>query len=115
MSQRRVRIAALTDRRLHRLTWAIALPAIVANISGPLVGVVDSWAMGRMGDPLYLAAIAAGGYAFHVLYWAFGFLRMGTTGLVAQALGRQRRDELARTVGAAVILGLAVALMVLLL
>ncbi len=108
-------IAGLTDPRLHRLTWSIALPSIVANISGPLVGVVDSWAMGRLGDPLYLAAIAAGGYAFHVLYWAFGFLRMGTTGLVAQAAGRGRGDDVARTIGAAASLGMAVALVVLLL
>ena len=115
MSRRSALIAGLTDPRLHRLTWAIALPSIVANVSGPLVGVVDSWTMGHLGDPLYLAAIAAGGYAFHVLYWAFGFLRMGTTGLVAQAAGRGQAREVARTIGAATSLAMAVALAVLLL
>ncbi len=115
VSRKSFLVAGLTDPRLHRLTWAIALPSIVANVSGPLVGVVDSWTMGRLGDPLYLAAIAAGGYAFHVLYWAFGFLRMGTTGLVAQAAGRGRPAEVARTIGAAVSLGMAVAFVVLLL
>ncbi len=115
MPRRSSLTTGLTDPRLHRLTWAIALPAIVANVSGPLVGVVDSWTMGHLGDPLYLAAIAAGGYAFHVLYWAFGFLRMGTTGLVAQAMGRGRPSEVARTIAAAVSLGMAVALVVVLL
>ncbi len=115
MSRRSSLITGVMDSRLHRLTWAIALPSIVANISGPLVGVVDSWTMGRLGDPLYLAAIAAGGYAFHVLYWAFGFLRMGTTGLVAQAVGRGRPPDVARTIAAAMSLGVAVALVVLLL
>ncbi|GIX16374.1 MAG: MATE family efflux transporter [Rhodothalassiaceae bacterium] len=109
----RAAIAGLSDARLHRLTWAIALPSIIANVAGPLVGVVDSWAMGRLGDPLYLAAIAAGSYAFHVLYWSFGFLRMGTTGLVAQAHGRADHDAIARHLAAALLVGLAVAALVL--
>ncbi len=109
----RAAIAGLSDARLHRLTWAIALPSIIANVAGPLVGVVDSWAMGRLGDPLYLAAIAAGSYAFHVLYWSFGFLRMGTTGLVAQAHGRADHDAIARHLAAALVVGLAVAALVL--
>lgn len=76
-----------TDPHPHRRIWRIAGPAIIANISGPMVGVVDTWALGHLDAPRFLAAIAVGAFIFHFIYWSFGFLRMGTTGLVAQTHG----------------------------
>jgi len=71
----------------------IALPAIVTNITVPLLGLVDTAIVGHMGDAAYIGAIAVGSMIFNLVYWVFGFLRMGTSGLTAQAYGRQ--DELA--------------------
>ncbi|MDT8320243.1 MAG: MATE family efflux transporter [Xanthomonadales bacterium] len=72
----------------HRRIWAIALPAILANSSAPLVGLVDTWAIGHLPGAVHLAAVGLGSVIFNYLLWAFGFLRMGTTGLIAQAKGR---------------------------
>jgi len=72
----------------HRTIVAIAFPAILANSSAPLVGLVDTWAIGHLEDPAYLAAIGLGSVIFNFIFWAFGFLRMGTTGIIAQANGK---------------------------
>ena len=86
----------MTDKALtagpahpHRRIWAIAGPAILANSSAPLVGLVDTWAIGHLPGAVHLAAVGLGSVIFNYLLWAFGFLRMGTTGLVAQAHGRE--------------------------
>ena len=73
----------------HRQIWAIAFPAILANSSAPLVGLVDTWAIGHLPGAVHLAAVGLGSVIFNYLLWAFGFLRMGTTGLIAQAHGRE--------------------------
>ena len=73
----------LLDSEIHK----IALPNILANISIPLLGIVDTALMGRLDDPAYIGAIAVGGVIFNILYWGLGFLRPGTTGLTAQAYG----------------------------
>jgi len=72
----------------HKTIIAIAVPAILANSSAPLVGLVDTWAIGHLPDPACLAAIGLGSVIFNFIFWAFGFLRMGTTGIIAQARGR---------------------------
>lgn len=67
----------------------IAVPAIVSNITVPLLGLVDVSIVGHLGAASYIAAIAIGGMLFNVMYWLFGFLRMGTSGMTSQALGRR--------------------------
>ena len=66
---------------------AIAVPAIISNITTPLLGLVDVAITGRIGAAVYIGAIAVGGTMFNMLYWLFGFLRMGSSGLTAQAYG----------------------------
>jgi MATE family multidrug resistance protein len=78
----------------HRRIWAIAGPAILANSSAPLVGLVDTWAVGHLPSPVHLAAVGLGSVIFNYIFWAFGFLRMGTTGLVAQAWGAGDTERL---------------------
>ena len=78
----------------HKTILAIAFPAILANSSAPLVGLVDTWAIGHLADPTYLAAIGLGSVIFNFLFWAFGFLRMGTTGMIAQAWGKNDKEAL---------------------
>jgi MATE family multidrug resistance protein len=79
-----------TDRRL----WALAWPLMLTNLTVPLLGLVDTAVLGHLESPQYLGAVAIGANLFSILYWTFGFMRMGTTGLAAQAWGRQ--DEFAQ-------------------
>ncbi len=70
----------------HKI-WQIAWPAILSNISVPLLGLVDTAILGHLDSTRYLGAVAIGASILSFLYWGFGFLRMGTTGLVARAVG----------------------------
>ena len=74
----------------------IALPAIVTNLTIPLLGLVDTAIVGHMGDAAYIGAIAVGSMIFSLVYWVFGFLRMGTSGMTAQARGRRDMKEVMR-------------------
>lgn len=65
----------------------IALPSILSNITVPLLALVDTSIAGHLGAAAYIGAIAIGGMLFNMTYWLFGFLRMGTGGLTAQAHG----------------------------
>jgi MATE family multidrug resistance protein len=100
-------------RASHSRVWAIAGPAILANSSAPLVGFVDTWAIGHLPGAVHLAAVGLGSVIFSYIMWAFGFLRMGTTGLVAQAAGRDDSVELVATVIRASTLALLFGLMML--
>ena len=71
----------------------LAVPSIVSNITVPLLGLVDTAITGHMGDARYIGAIAVGSMIFNVTYWLFGFLRMGTGGLTAQAFGAGNMQE----------------------
>ena len=64
----------------HREILQIALPSIVSNITVPLLGLIDVTIVGHLGSPSYIGAIAVGGMLFNIIYWVFGFLRMGTSG-----------------------------------
>ena len=75
----------------------IALPAIVSNITVPLLGLVDTAIVGHLESPAYIGAIAVGGVIFNIIYWLFTFLRMGTSGLTAQDLGANRKEEVTNT------------------
>lgn len=77
----------------YREILSIALPAIVANISTPLLSLVDVAITGHLGSADYLAAIALGGTIFNSLYWIFNFLRAGTVGITAQAYGADNGRE----------------------
>lgn len=100
---------------LHKRTLAIALPMIVSNLTVPLVGMVDTAVAGHLPDVAYLAAVAVGAIVFDFLFLVFNFLRMGTTGLTAQANGRNdfgaARSALAQ--GLLLALGLAGVLLLL--
>ncbi|MFK0573287.1 MATE family efflux transporter [Endozoicomonas sp.] len=78
----------LTASATSRRVWHFAWPAIISNISVPLLGLVDAAVLGHLSSPEYLGGVAIAATLFSMLFWAFGFLRMGTTGLVAQAKGR---------------------------
>ncbi|MDE6334264.1 MAG: MATE family efflux transporter, partial [Muribaculaceae bacterium] len=74
-------------KRINHDILAIALPAIVSNITTPLLGLVDVAIVGHIGSAAYIGAIAVGSTMFNMLYWMFAFLRMGTAGLTSQSCG----------------------------
>jgi len=95
-------IHAVTDDNLTHSQWRrrvliLAIPVIISNSSVPLVGIVDTAVMGRMGSPEWVAATAVGAIIFSSIYWVFGFLRMATGGLVAQAYGAHDNLSTTRT------------------
>lgn len=106
---------ALQSKHPHRTILAIATPAILANSSAPLVGLVDTWAIGHLPGAAYLAAIGLGSVIFNFIFWAFGFLRMGTTGIIAQASGRGDQDLLIAGIWRSMALALGLGIVLLLL
>ena len=71
----------------NREILRLAIPSIISNITVPLLGIVDVAIVGHIGDENYIGAIAIGSMIFNVIYWLFGFLRMGTSGFTSQAFG----------------------------
>ncbi|MFZ4549519.1 MAG: MATE family efflux transporter, partial [Bacteroidales bacterium] len=71
----------------------LAIPNIVSNITIPLLAMVDLGLMGHLGSEKYVGAVALGGMIFSFIFWAFGFLRMGTSGFTAQAFGKRNLSE----------------------
>ena len=88
----------------------IALPSIVSNITVPLLGMIDVAIVGHMGDAAFIGAVAVGSMIFNLVYWLFGFLRMSTSGMTAQAYGGRRLDDVIRILVRSTVVALAVAL-----
>lgn len=80
-------------KQINREILSIAVPSIITNITTPLLALMDVVIVGHMGSADYIAAIAVGGTIFNMLYWLFAFLRMGTSGLTAQANGASDHGE----------------------
>lgn len=81
---------------MNKRILQLAVPSIISNITVPLLGLVDVAIVGHIGDAAYIGAIAVGSMLFNVIYWLFGFLRMGTSGMTSQALGRRELAEVLR-------------------
>ena len=89
----------------------IALPSIVSNITVPLLGLVDVAIVGHMGSAAFIGAVAVGSMIFNLVYWLFGFLRMGTSGMTSQALGRRDLTEVASLLARSLSMALGIALL----
>lgn len=100
---------------MNRRILQLAVPSIISNITVPLLGLVDVAIVGHLGATAYIGAIAVGGLLFNILYWNFGFLRMGTSGLTSQAYGRKDASAETRVLVQAVCVGLVSAIALLLL
>jgi MATE family multidrug resistance protein len=99
-----------TDRRL----WALAWPLMLTNLTVPLLGLVDTAVLGHLENPEYLGAVAVGANLFTLLYWTFGFMRMGTTGLAAQAWGQRDRFRQTALLVRSLLLAIAIGLLLIL-
>ena len=97
---------SLQDRQI----LSLAIPAIVSNITVPLLGLVDLAIVGHIGNETLIGAIAVGSMVFNVIYWVFGFLRMGTSGLTAQALGRGDAIAIRSLLAQSLMIGFSIAL-----
>jgi MATE family, multidrug efflux pump len=99
----------------HRKVLAIAIPIMLSNVSQPLIGVVDTAVIGRLPEPYYIGAVAIASLIFSFLYWGFGFLRLGTSGLTAQAFGSNDQREVAAVLGRALMVAVGCGLLLVLL
>ncbi len=93
----------------NRAVWRIALPMILSSVTTPLLGLVDTAVIGHLDDPRYLGAVAAGATIFTFLFTGLNFLRMGTTGVTAQACGAGLGDAARQTLGQALAIALVLA------
>ncbi|SDY91686.1 multidrug resistance protein, MATE family [Jannaschia faecimaris] len=93
----------LTNRRILK----IAVPVVLSNATVPILGAVDTGVVGQLAEAAPIAAVGAGAIILSSVYWIFGFLRMGTTGLAAQALGADDRGEVVALLSRALLIGAA--------
>lgn len=96
----------LTRRRV----LAVALPVVISNATVPILGAVDTGVVGQLGAAAPIGAVGIGAVILSGIYWIFGFLRMGTAGLAAQAVGRGDRAEVAAILSRVLLIGIAAGL-----
>ena len=87
---------------------------ILSNVTVPLLGIVDTAVMGHLDDPRYIGAVAVGATIFNFIFIGLNFLRMGTTGLAAQARGARDADEMRTVLAQAVLIAVGMAVMLIL-
>ena len=90
----------------------LSIPVFLSNLAIPLVGIVDTGLMGNLGETKYLAAISIATSVMTMVIWSFGFLRMGTVGIVSQAYGRGDYREIVRTLLRNFVIAMAIALII---
>jgi len=100
---------AVSYRHILRMT----LPLLIANLSVPLLGIVDTAILGHLDNALYLAAAALGAQVITGVFWIFGFLRMGTTGFTARALGEKNDAALNRALQQSLVFALVISVFIL--
>ena len=102
---------AVKINSLDRKILALAVPAIIANITTPLLSLIDIAIVGHLGSASYVGAVAVGGTLFSMIYWMFSFLRFGTSGQTAQAVGSGNERDSSLTLLRSLLIGLSVSAM----
>jgi len=100
----------MADVLTHRRVLAIALPIVLSNATVPILGVVDTGVVGQLGEAAPIGAVGIGAIILSAVYWIFGFLRMGTTGLTSQASGAGDTDEVDALLSRALLIGISAGL-----
>ena len=100
----------INDRRVAK----IAIPMMLSNITVPLLGFFDTAVIGQLGEPELIAALGLGSILISTLYWLCGFLRMGTTGLTAQAKGEDNPQEVVQILIRGILIGVILGILILL-
>lgn len=97
----------------HYQVWRIAGPMILTNLTVPLLGIVDTAVVGHLEQPYHMGAVSIGAAIFGIVFWGFGFLRMGTTGITAQIFGAKDNNELHASLYRAMLVALVLAIILL--
>ena len=103
----------MDEKLASRAFWLLAGPMIITNVSLALLGLVDTAVIGHLDSAVYLGGVAIGSVIFDFLYWGMGFLRMGTTGFIAQSHGQQDTNALRTVLGQSLIIGIILAILIL--
>ena len=103
----------MDEKLASRAFWLLAGPMIITNVSLALLGLVDTAVIGHLDSAVYLGGVAIGSVIFDFLYWGMGFLRMGTTGFIAQSHGQQDTNALRTVLGQSLIIGTILAILIL--
>ena len=98
----------------HKRILAISIPIILSNVTIPLLGVVDTAVIGQLGKVAPIGAVGIGALIISAIYWIFGFLRMGTTGLTAQAVGKKDNQEIIALLSRTLLIGITAGLVLIL-
>lgn len=104
----------MADALTHRRVLHIALPIVISNATVPLLGAVDTGVVGQMGAAAPIGAVGIGAIILTSIYWVFGFLRMGTAGLAAQAAGAKDTPEVAAILSRSLVVGCVAGLLIIL-
>ena len=99
-------------RSLNLSIVKLAIPLILSNLTVPLLGFTNTYIAGHLHNTRYVAAVGLGCMVFNLLFWAFSFLRMGTTGLVAQAYGQSGSKNTWQTISHSVILAFCIGILI---
>ena len=99
-----------TTNLTHRRVLGVAIPIVLANATIPILGAVDTAVVGQLGLAVPIGAVGIGAIIITAIYWLFGFLRMGTTGLTAQAIGSGDKSETSALLVRGIIIGLVAGL-----
>jgi len=97
----------MAEENWNRQVWRLAGPIILANMSLPILGAVDTAVVGHLPGPQYIGGVSVGAIIFNFIYYGFNFLRMGTTGFTAQAYGARDGDEVRASLARALIVAAA--------
>ncbi len=108
-------MAELGQRLTHRRVLHIAIPIVLSNATVPILGAVDTGVIGQLGAAAPIGAVGIGAIILSSLYWVFGFLRMGTTGLTAQAIGAKDSNETAALLSRSLMIGIGAGVAIILL
>ena len=106
---------ASSTAQWHLRVWWLAAPIILSNVTVPLVGAVDTAVTGHMDTPEPIAAVALGASIFSLIFWTFGFLKMGTSGSVAQAFGAKDNTTISLTLLRSLIIAVSLGVIIILL
>ena len=98
----------------HKRILTISIPIILSNVTIPLLGLVDTAVIGQLGKVAPIGAVGIGALIISAIYWIFGFLRMGTTGLTAQAVGRKDSQEIIALLSRTLMIGITAGLVLIL-
>ena len=98
----------------HKRVLSVAIPIVLANATIPILGAVDTAVVGQMGLAAPIGAVGIGAIIISAIYWLFGFLRMGTTGLTAQAIGSNDKSETSALLIRGIMIGLTAGLVLIL-